>query len=220
LKRVITVIRIVIIFSFFFILFEPVIINAHGKNKSIVQKHNDKKIKALENTINKKFLFSLQKPETFTDWILIKIPTKHPIVVHFPIILLIISFPFFIIGVFFKKEDFRLLAVITCGVGFLGGMAATYLFHPHPSGLTVTAAKALEYHEFFARTTLIISGIATFTSATTILKTYRYKIIEYITSILLFLSIISVSITGHFGGTLAYVYGIGVDGKYLDIDSH
>ncbi len=201
----------------------PLIAHAHGGKKDPGTGHPPGKIQVERSGTESAVLpgrYSSQNPERLIDWLSIRLPTLHPVVIHFPIMMLLLAFPLFFLVLLFKKEEFRKLSIVICGIGFLGGLAAATVFHPHTTGLPAAAARALEYHDFFAEMTLTLSGAATLAGFSTVFKKYRKKAVELIALALILLAVISVSLTGHFGGILAYVYGVGTEGKYLEQEDH
>ncbi len=143
-------------------------------------------------------------------------PTLHPMVVHIPVILIPLALIFAIISIFsFNKLFFKL------GVGFLlfgiiGGFIAAFPMHPHTINLDQNALNTLSKHDFFAYTTLWLGTISVLLGLVYFRLPWRPIKLAYIT-ILLF-TVMSVSITGNYGGKLAYIHGIGVQGQYLNTE--
>jgi uncharacterized membrane protein len=131
----------------------------------------------------------------------------HPMLVHFPIALVIIGFLAESASIFIKKEicltktGFYLLIVGTLSALFawLTGL----LFTSEMSG---TAGKIRETHELFAWITL---GLLLLTSALRIVMQTREKQsqgFKWLTFVLYALAAVSVSVTGFLGGNLVYKY--------------
>ena len=77
-------------------------------------------------------------------------PTLHPLITHFPIVLLLIAALLQLAGLFvFKKEMSWVVMFLTAG-GFIGAYLSAYNFHPHTEGLNDMAAKVLKVHEAYA----------------------------------------------------------------------
>ena len=129
----------------------------------------------------------------------------HPMLVHFPIALVVIGFFADLANLVFKKEPclsktgFYLLIVGTLSavVAWLTGILFT-------ADLSGSAGDVKEIHEFFAWLTL---GTLIVTSVIRILMLYRKSEntrLQWIAFILYALAMIFVSITGYYGGTLVY----------------
>ena len=101
--------------------------------------------------------------------------------------------------------------------GFLGGVAAAYIIHPHTQGLSQSVAALLKYHERLADATIVMSFLATVTGVLSITR-LKNRLFDYVVLGLMLLSIAAVSITGHFGGSLVYLHGVGPNGKYLEME--
>ncbi len=129
----------------------------------------------------------------------------HPMVVHFPIALLIFGFLFDIIGVFFRKEKclsktgFYLMIV-----GTLGSVAAFLTGEFLTKEMTGIAGELKENHEIFAKITMY--GMV-------VVSTFRIWIValkktetcwKWLVLFLYFLGTISVGYTGFLGGKLVY----------------
>jgi uncharacterized membrane protein len=136
-------------------------------------------------------------------------PTSHfhPMLVHFPIALVVIGFLAESASNFMKKEicltkvGFYLLIVGTLSAFFawLTGL----LFTSEMSG---SAGKIRETHELFAWITL---GLLLLTSVLRIVIQKREKLskdFKWLSFILYALSAVSVTVTGFFGGNLVYSY--------------
>lgn len=81
-------------------------------------------------------------------------PTLHPMVVHFPIVLLLFAALFQIISFFVFKEQLSWVTLGLATAGLLGAYVAGRYVHPHTNGLSETAAWVLDKHEWFADYTL------------------------------------------------------------------
>lgn len=131
----------------------------------------------------------------------------HPMLVHFPIALVVLGFIAEIVLLFFKKDaglfatGFYLLIAGTLSA--LAAILAGVLFTPEMSG---AAAEIQEIHELFAWITL-----GTLLAASVLRIFLHYKKTENtslkrVAFVLYCLGAIAVSITGFYGGTLVYDY--------------
>ncbi|MCK9219388.1 MAG: DUF2231 domain-containing protein [Bacteroidales bacterium] len=135
----------------------------------------------------------------------------HPMMVHFPIAIIIIGFLADLAGVFFRKDKcltkmgywLEIVGMITAILAFGTG----YFFTNPMEG---EAGLAREQHEFFATFTLITIILATlFRIVINYLKKEESNL-KYLSLGLFFLGFVFVSITGYLGGTLVLDYMIGM----------
>jgi uncharacterized membrane protein len=134
----------------------------------------------------------------------------HPMLVHFPIALLIISVLFDVIGVAFKRDSLREGALWLLVLGLLGGLGAVL-----SGGMAEEVAEKagiakalLERHETWAFVTMGIFGV---------LFVWRLFLRNHFTALTLAIYLVIASIgigtlgvTGYFGGDLVYEHGAGV----------
>lgn len=131
----------------------------------------------------------------------------HPMLVHFPIALVLFGFIADLASIYFKKEvclsksGFYLLLAGTATALFalLSGVLFT-------SEMTGSAGEIQETHELFAWITvgmlITTSGLRLFLK----IKNKEKSNLKWVAFILYGLAAISVSITGFYGGTLVYNY--------------
>lgn len=143
-------------------------------------------------------------------------PTLHPMVVHVPVTLIPIAFVLAFAGLFVGQRTFLWLALVFAAIGLAGGLIAAYPTHPHTHGLPAAAQATLEKHDFFAYTTLWLTLLSMLVALIGIWKPLRLSRITL--ALALLLASLSVALTGHYGGTLAYVHGIGSQGRFLSAD--
>lgn len=129
----------------------------------------------------------------------------HPMVVHFPIALIILGFLADISSLLFKKEvclsRFGFYLLIS---GTLAAMAAVFTGLLFTSEMSGTAGDIKETHELFALITL--GTLITCSIFRIVLKTKGKENtdLKWVIFLLYGLAAISVSITGYYGGTLVY----------------
>ncbi len=88
-------------------------------------------------------------------------PNYHPLVVHFPLVLLIIAAIMQVGVLFFTNREYNYAVTAITVAGFIGGLLAATVFHADPSpDISAEAHQMFETHERFAFATLWISGIA------------------------------------------------------------
>lgn len=140
-------------------------------------------------------------------------PTLHPMVVHVPVILIPLAFVFSLISLFsVRRSSIWLVFGLALG-GLAGGLVAAFPLHPHTTGLPTAAKTTLMKHDFFAYGTLWLTLIAVVVALICLYKPGRLP--RVFLSLALLLRALCVSIAGHYGGTLAYVHGVGTQGQYL-----
>lgn len=145
--------------------------------------------------------------------------TLHPLVVHFPIVLLIIAALLQLVGLFYSKGSWDYITLFLLAGGVVGAYLSGSFFHPHTEGLTSNAAEILERHELFASLTLYssIAALLLKIAGVFIFKS-RKRFFEIATVINLLFSAVSVSIAGHWGAYLTHVEGVGPKGNYIEMD--
>ena len=143
-------------------------------------------------------------------------PNLHPLVVHLPIVLLLLSAALQALLVY---KDWPPVKWITMGVmagGFMGALAASTVFHALPTGLAPRAAAVFAAHEQFASYTLWLSGITLLLAG--IGKYFKIERRAY--EVLVRVSAVAtagvLSVAGHRGAQLVYVEGVGPQGRLLD----
>ena len=142
-------------------------------------------------------------------------PNYHPLIVHFPIVLLIVAAIMQVGLFFFKSKGYNYAVTIITVIGFITGLLAATVFHAHPShDINAQAMHIFEQHEQLAMITIWISGFA---SAFKIAGLFIHKKwIEIISLLLLLGCATTVSLAGHHGSELVYKQGIGPKGEKLE----
>ncbi|MEW5842323.1 MAG: DUF2231 domain-containing protein [Bacteroidota bacterium] len=136
----------------------------------------------------------------------------HPMIVHFPIALIIVGFLAELLSFFIKKEFFSTAAFYLLILGTLGVVAAYFTGQYAGDGITEVGAlkQALETHEDAAELTLwLMVAAAGARIAMVLLKKYHgaFKILAFV---LFFVGVVSVARTGFYGGELVYKHAAGV----------
>jgi uncharacterized membrane protein len=135
----------------------------------------------------------------------------HPMLVHFPIALLIVGFLFDVIGMFFKKEK----CLSTTGLylmilGTIGSIAAFLTGEYFTKEMTGIAGEMKENHEVFAKFTMYTMIIAsTFRIWIVVLKKSE-TFWKWIILVVYLIGAVSVGYTGFLGGKLVYNVMIGL----------
>ncbi len=143
-------------------------------------------------------------------------PTLHPLVVHFPIVLLLVALLTQLVGLFVFRNQLNWITLFLVFGGLAGAYVAGQLVHPHTTGLSETAAWVLEQHEKYADYTLW-TALTAFLLKTLSMFALKKKLwLEAIILIVLGVSAYSVSETGHFGAQLLHIEGVGVQGNFIE----
>ncbi|RYL97972.1 hypothetical protein EWH99_13210 [Sporolactobacillus sp. THM7-7] len=130
----------------------------------------------------------------------------HPMLVHFPIALLIMGTVLQMVAVW-KKKFFDKAALLLLSVGFISGVAA-YL----SGGGAVRFADAhwgnaykslVEIHELYAFITMVLFGVAI--GLRILFHYYRKKFFMPLVLTFCILGSITLGVTGHYGGQMVYV---------------
>ena len=147
-------------------------------------------------------------------------PNYHPLIVHFPIVLLLLALIFQLISFFVFRKD---LSWVTLGLLFFG-VITTWLssntFHAHPEELTGRAKEIFETHEQMAGFTLLFSLAALTIKIISHFFLKRKWWIESLVALCLVGSAITVSIAGHHGAMLVHMEGNGPKGEHLESNDH
>jgi len=136
----------------------------------------------------------------------------HPMIVHFPIALLIVGFLAEVIGLVLKKEFFTTAAFYLLVLGTLGVVAAFITGDIAGDGVSETGQlkNALETHEHAAQLTLwLMVGAAVVRIALVWMKKFS-GVLKYAAFVLFLAGVLSVARTGYYGGELVYKHAAGV----------
>ena len=146
----------------------------------------------------------------------------HPMVVHFPIALLIVGFLFETIGLFVQKEFFSKTGFYLLILGTIGVITAYFSGQSAGNGISEagTLKHALETHEGAAELSLwIMAGAALVRIALVLLKKY-FGVFKGVAFVLFLLGVLSIARTGYYGGELVFKHAAGVQLNLgLDINS-
>ena len=131
----------------------------------------------------------------------------HPMLVHFPIALIVVGFIFDLASILYKKEAcFSTLGFYLLLLGTVASFSALFTGALFTAEMTGTGGEVKSTHELFAWITV---GILVVLSVLRIILKFREMgntSAKWIAFVLYGLAAISVSITGFYGGTLVYNY--------------
>ncbi|MBI4763217.1 MAG: DUF2231 domain-containing protein [Deltaproteobacteria bacterium] len=134
----------------------------------------------------------------------------HPMIVHFPIAVIMIGFLADLLSMFLSKG--KSLSKMGFYLQIVGMLAAIAAFVTGYLGILQKGDEAemlRESHELFATFTLISIILATFFRILLVYHKKEESPLKYIALSLFFFAFIFVVITGYLGGTLVYSYMVG-----------
>lgn len=150
----------------------------------------------------------------------------HPMIVHFPIALLIASAALDVLGLFLKKQWLRQAALATLTMAAMGGTAAVItglVAHDALIKMPDDLHKLIETHETFAFVTLGSGATALAVRFYAIYKKAVEGAIGHVSLALLIFAVIMVSVTGYLGGEIVFAHGAGTafyEKLYADSPEH
>lgn len=154
-------------------------------------------------------------PPEITDF-----PNYHPLVVHFPIVLLITAAVFQVLSFFFYRKELSVAALMLLAAGVISVWLASNTFHGHAGELPEKINALFEEHERMADFTLWFSAAALVVKLVSHFFTGRKWWSEAVVFVLLAGAAITVSIAGHHGAQLVHIEGVGPRGNYLEKHEH
>lgn len=147
-------------------------------------------------------------------------PNLHPLVVHFPIVLLLLGGILQLIQLFVLKRNLDWVILLCVGTGFIGAYIAGVYAHPHTHDLSEIAKKVLEQHDRYAEWTIYASALGAVLKLGSLFLLRENKIFEILVFLVLGFAAYSVSEAGHYGSQLVYIEGMGPQGEYLESEGH
>jgi uncharacterized membrane protein len=143
-------------------------------------------------------------------------PNLHPLVVHFPIVLILLAAALQAVLVFKDWPPVRWITLVVMAGGFAGALAASTVFHAEPMGLGVRAAAVFAAHEKYASYTLWLSGITLLLRGIGEFFKIQRRAYEILVLVFALAAAGVLSVAGHRGAQLVYVEGVGPQGHLLD----
>ena len=191
-----------------FILATTAIMYSHGS-----ENHSKKKkttTEQVEKTLHDNHSHNHNKKVEW-DATLDDFPTLHPLVVHFPIVLLLFAVLSQIVSFFIFKEQLSWVTLIMILVGVAGAYAAGKYVHPHTAELSNQAQWLLEKHESFADYTIWFGFSALIIKIVSHFFLKRIIWAEAIVTACLIGAAFSVSKTGHYGAQLTHIEKVEIE---------
>lgn len=144
-------------------------------------------------------------------------PSLHPLIVHFPIVLILLAAVLQIVVVWKPNwKQIRWATFFIMGGAFLSALLASTVFHAEPSAdAPKTAMEIFEEHEKYAQLTLWMSGITLLVKGIGIFFKINKRSYGALVLIAAIVTAIFLSIAGHHGARLTHVAGVGPMGRYL-----
>lgn len=143
-------------------------------------------------------------------------PNLHPLIVHFPIVLLLLGGLLQLIQIFVLKRNLDWVILLCVGTGFIGAYIAGVYAHPHAHDLSEAAKKVLEQHDIYAEWTIYASALGAVLKLGSLFLLKKKRLFEIMVFLVLGFAAYSVSEAGHYGAQLVYLEGVGPQGKYLE----
>lgn len=147
-------------------------------------------------------------------------PNKHPLIVHFPIVLLLVAAAIALCNILFLRRELDWIVTITTLIGFVTAYVATNFAHPHTAGLTEHAQLVLDQHDFYADWTVYLGGFGLVAQALNqfLLKGRRWSVL--VSALILSGAAYAVAMAGHYGAQLVHIEGVGPQGRFLETEPH
>ena len=135
----------------------------------------------------------------------------HPMIVHFPIALIMTGFLFDLISLFITREKcFSKTGLYLEVLGMFAAIAAFGTGYYLTSPMEGDAGVMREQHALFATLTLVFIILATFLRLLLVYQKKEETYLKYAALSLFLLAFIFVSVTGYLGGNLVYQYMVGL----------
>ncbi|WP_166648184.1 multicopper oxidase domain-containing protein [Hymenobacter sp. UV11] len=147
-------------------------------------------------------------------------PNLHPLVVHLPIVLILLSAGLQALLVIRDWPQVRWVALATMSGGFAGAIAASTYFHAMPMGLPPKAAAVFNTHEQYASYTLWLAGITLLLGVGALFFKTQHRAYELLVLVVALAAAGAVTVTGHHGARLVYIEGVGPQGHLVMKGEH
>jgi len=145
-------------------------------------------------------------------------PKLHPMIVHFPIVLIILALISQLLSFFILKDELSWVTIVLIVGGFIGAIFASYIVHGGDldvSKVNIIIKETFEKHEKYATLTVWISGLAMVAKLFSHFIFKKKLISEIIVACLLLGATYTIAVTGDMGARLVYIQTIGVQGNQI-----
>jgi len=157
------------------------------------------------------FIFHFNSQHLLIRLIMFTTSHLHPMLLHFPIALVIFGFLAEIAFLFFKKEvSLSKMGYYLLIAGTLAAIVAWLTGNFFTTEMDGAAGKMRETHELFATITLVLLLLTSVFRTTLLIMKNENSLFRLLAFFLYALAAISVSITGYLGGSLVYNYMLGL----------
>jgi uncharacterized membrane protein len=145
-------------------------------------------------------------------------PNKHPLIVHFPIVLLLVAAAIALSNILFLRKELDWIVTIATLIGFATAFIATKYAHPHTTGLTEHAQLVLDQHDLYADWTVYLGGAGLLVQVLSqfLFKGRRWSVL--VAALILSGTAYAVAMAGHYGAQLVHIEGVGPQGRYLETE--
>ena len=147
-------------------------------------------------------------------------PTLHPLIVHFPIMLIILAAVLQLTSFGVFRKEFGWLVLSFSLVGAVTAWLSSNTFHPHTSGLNENAQRLLLEHEQYASLTFWFAAAGFVVKALSNFIFNRAWWSETVATLLLVGAAVAVAVAGHHGAELVHKEGVGPRGDFLETHDH
>lgn len=147
-------------------------------------------------------------------------PSKHPLIVHFPIVLLLVAAVVAIGNIIYIRKELNWIVTIATVIGFTTAFVAARFVHPHTTGLTAHAQLVLDQHDLYADWTIYLGGFGLVAQVLShfIFKGRRWSVL--VVALILTGTAYAVAMAGHYGAQLVHIEGVGPQGRFLETEHH
>ena len=142
-------------------------------------------------------------------------PNLHPLVVHFPIVLILLSAALQAVLVFKDWPPVRWITLVIMAGGFAGALAVSTVFHAMPVGLSPKTADLFSAHEQYASYALWLSGITLLLGGVGEFFQLHRRAFDVLVLVSALAAAGAVSVAGHHGAQLVYIAGVGPQGHLV-----
>jgi uncharacterized membrane protein len=142
-------------------------------------------------------------------------PNYHPLVVHFPIVLLIFAAFMQLLAHWKKELNLSVLILLVCGTAGAWLAASVFDANPLTKALSPEARQIFRMHHQYSDYTTWLATLALLLKTSTFFVKKGKTAVELLTLIVLTGAAITVSAAGHYGSYLVHIEGVGPKGNLL-----
>lgn len=142
-------------------------------------------------------------------------PNLHPLVVHFPIVLILLSAALQGLLIFKDSQQLRWGTLIIMGAAFVSAVVSSKIFHAHITELPPLANQIYQDHERYSDYTLWISGLTFLFRGIGEFYQIQRRSYEGLVLASALVAAVFLSLTGHRGAQLVYLEGVGPQGNLV-----